>query len=405
MPHVDEPADSRALLHMPVNVRSASLALIAALLCLFALHWASAVFIPLMMGAMFSYALTPAVDLMSRWWLPRPAAAALLLIALLSTVGWGAYTLRADADSLIESLPDVARKLKESLRSPRNQPDSNFDRMQKAATQLEQAAVDGDATRSAVGKGVARVQIERAPFNIKDYLFVGGLRLAEMLAQCIVVCVITYFLLASGDAFRRKLVRIAGPTFGRRKITVQALNEISQQIQRYLVMQLLTSVGVGVATAAAFWMIGMKHFAVWGVAAAVLNLVPYIGSIVLCGVSAVVALTQFGTIEKALLVASVSVGLHIVSGYLVAPWLTGRTSRLSAVVVFVGVLAWGWLWGIWGLLLGAPMLMAIKAVCDRVDDLKPIGELLGGGNEIAKIAPPECVSEQTSDPDARNMQA
>lgn len=248
------------------------------------------------------------------------------------------------------------------------------------------------------------MQIEKPGFNIKDYVVVGGLRLAEMLAQCIVVCIITYLLLASGDAFRRKLVRVAGPTFGRRKITVQALNEITQQIQRYLVVQLLTSAAVGVATAAAFWMIGMEHVAVWGVAAAVLNLVPYIGSIALCGVSAVVALTQFGTIEKALLVASISVGLHIVSGYLVAPWLTGRTSRLSAVVVFVGVLAWGWLWGMWGLLLGAPILMAIKAVCDRVDDLKPIGGLLGGV-EIAKVTQSECGSEQTSDPGPRNMQA
>ena len=149
----------------------------------------------------------------------------------------------------------------------------------------------------------------------------------------------------------------------------------------------------------------MKHFAVWGVAAAVLNLIPYIGSITLCGVSAVVALTQFGTIEKALLVASISVGLHIVSGYLIAPWLTGRTSRLGAVVDFVRVLAWGWRWGMWRLLLCAPMLMEIKAVCDRVDDLKAFSELLGGGSESAKLAPPACVSEQTSNPDARNMRA
>jgi predicted PurR-regulated permease PerM len=356
------------------------------------------------MGLMFSYALTPAVDLMSRWRLPRPAAAALLLILILSTIGWGGYTLRDDANGLIESLPEAARKLKESVRSPRNQPESNFDKMQQAAAQLEQASAESDAARSPAARGVARVQIEKPAFNIKDYVVVGGLRLAEMLAQFIVVCVIAYFLLASGDVFRRKLVRIAGPTFAKRKLTVQALNEITEQIQRYLVVQLLTSAGVGVATAAAFWMIGMKHAAVWGVAAAVLNLVPYLGSIALCGLSAVVALTQFGTLEQALLVASVSVGVHIVSGYLVAPWLTGRTSRLSAVVVFVGVLAWGWLWGVWGLLLGAPMLMAIKAVCDRVDDLKPIGELLGG-IEIAKVAPSECDSEQTSDPEPRNMQA
>jgi predicted PurR-regulated permease PerM len=356
-----------------------------------------------MMGLMFSYALTPIVDFMSRWRLPRPACAAMLLIVILSAIGWGGYTLRDDANGLIESLPEAARRVKESMRSPRNQPESNFDKMQKAATQLEQAADDGDAARTAT-KGVARVQIEKPAFNIKDYVVVGGLRLAELLAQLIVVSVITYFLLASGDTFRRKLVRIAGPTFGRRRVTVQALNEITAQIQRYLVVQLLTSVCVGVITAAAFWLVGMKHAAVWGVAAAVLNLVPYIGSIALCGLSAVVALTQFGTIEKALLVASISIGLHIVSGYLVAPWLTGRTSRLSALVVFVGVLAWGWLWGVWGLLLGAPILMAVKAVCDRVDDLKPIGELLGG-IDIAKVAPSECDSEQTSDPDPRNMQA
>jgi predicted PurR-regulated permease PerM len=340
---------------------------------------------------------------MSRWRLPRPAGAALVLLVILSAIGGTAYALRDDADSLIQSLPEAARKVKESMRSPRNQPDSNFDKMQKAASQLEQAATEGDAARLSAAKGVARVQIEKPAFNIKDYIVVGGLRLAEMLAQFVVVCVITYFLLASGDSFRRKLVRIAGPTFGRRKVTVQALNEISEQIQRYLVVQVLTSAGVGIVTAAAFWVVGMKHAAVWGVAAAVLNLVPYIGSIALCGLSAVVALTQFGSIEKALLVASISVGLHIVSGYLVAPWLTGRTSRLSAVVVFVGVLAWGWLWGVWGLLLGAPILMAIKAVCDRVDDLKPIGELLGG-TDTAKIAEPACDSEQTSVADTSNMQ-
>jgi predicted PurR-regulated permease PerM len=197
------------------------------------------------------------------------------------------------------------------------------------------------------------------------------------------VCFITYFLLSSGDTFRRKLVRIAGPTFGRRRITVEALDEITHQIQRYLVVQLLTSAALGVVTAAAFWVIGMKHAAVWGVAAALLSLVPYIGPIVLCAVSGVVALTQFGTMDKALLVAGVSVALHFVSSHLVGPWLTGRTSRLSPVVVFVGVLAWGWLWGVPGLLLGAPILMAVKAVCDRIDDLNPIGELLGG-EELAR---------------------
>jgi predicted PurR-regulated permease PerM len=102
---------------------------------------------------------------------------------------------------------------------------------------------------------------------------------------------------------------------------------------------------------------------------------------VICGASAIVALLQFGTLQMAIAVGSVSIILHVISGYIITPWLTSRTSRLNAVVVFIGVLAWGWLWGVWGLLLGTPILMALKAICDRVDDLKAIGELLGGSDK------------------------
>ena len=108
-----------------------------------------------------------------------------------------------------------------------------------------------------------------------------------------------------------------------------------------------------------------------------LNLVPYLGSIIITGGLALVGLLQFGTPGMALLVGGVSLAIHGVSGQLVTPWLTSRNSRLNPVAVFVGMLAWGWLWGLWGLLLGVPLLMVVKAVCDRVDELGSIGELLG----------------------------
>ena len=166
------------------------------------------------------------------------------------------------------------------------------------------------------------------------------------------------------------------PTFGEKKLTIQALNEITEQIQRYLLVQVFTSLLVGLATWLCFLWIGVQHAAVWGLAAGVLNLVPYIGSIVFTGASAAVGLMQFGNLESAVLIAGISLVLHTVSGYVFTPWLTSRTSRMNAVTVFVGVLAWGWLWGIRGLFLGVPILMVVKAVCDRIDDLKPFGELL-----------------------------
>ena len=370
----------RLLLHMPVDVRSASMVVTAFLLSLYALHWAAEIVIPVLMGLLFSYALSPLVDRIGRLGIPRAIGAAVVMIAIVGGLAWTTYSLSDQANSLIESLPDAAKKLRDTLhaKSPATG-DTTMAQVQKAATTLEQAAADGTGAKTT--PGVAKVQIVKPTFNVQDYLFAGTMRAAEATAQAVVVAFITYFLLAAGDTFRRKLARIAGPNFAKRKITVQALDEITEQIQRYLLVQLLTSVMVGVATALVFWMLGVNNAAVWGVLAGVLNLIPYVGTVVICGASAVVALLQFGTLQMAVAVGSVSIVLHVISGYIVTPWLTSRTSRLNAVVVFIGVLAWGWLWGVWGLLLGTPILMALKAICDRVEDLKPIGELLGGGDK------------------------
>jgi len=377
----------RVLLHMPVDVRSASLVVIATLLALFALHWASAVFIPLMLGLMLSYALAPVVNLLARWRIPPPAGAAIVIVALVGALGFGGLALREQASNLIDSLPIVASKVRQALRELQLHPVSSIEQVQKAAAQIERAATDQAAPASSPPKGVTRVQIERPAFNVMDYVVPSSLRLLELIGQITFVGFVTYFLLAAGDTFRRKLARIAGPTFSKRRITVQALNEIAEQIQRYLITQLGISVLVGVATALAFWLIGMNNVAIWGIAAAVLNLVPYVGSIVLCAVSALAAFTQFGSIDKGLVVGGVSIALHVLTGYVLAPWLTSRASRLNAVAVFVGVLGWGWLWGVWGLLLGTPILMIVKAVCDRVDDLKPVGELLGGADPPNETLP------------------
>ncbi len=376
----EEPAveKGRVLLRTPIDVRSASMIVVASLLSLYALRWAAEIVIPVLMALLFSYALTPLVDRLVRAGVPRALGAAVVMISLVGGLAWGTWSLSDQANSLITSLPDAAQKLRDTLHPKLRDPaPSTIDTVQKAATTLAQAT-DSNAKAT---PGVAKVQIVKASFNVQDYLFTGTMRAAQATAQGVVVAFITYFLLAAGDTFRRKLARIAGPNFAKRKITVQALDEITEQIQRYLLVQLLTSVVVGVASALAFWALGFNNAAVWGVLAGVLNLVPYVGTMVICGASAVVALLQFGTPQMAVAVGSVSIILHVITGYIITPWLTSRTSRLNAVVVFVGVLAWGWLWGVWGLLLGTPILMALKAICDRVDDLKPIGELLGGSDK------------------------
>jgi predicted PurR-regulated permease PerM len=367
----------RLLLHMPVDVRSASLVVLAVLASVFALQWAAAVVIPLMVSLMLTYALAPLVDRLERWKISRWIGAAAILLGLGGAFGWTGYSLAGSASELVDALPLAAQKLRLAMHtSTRSADPSALDTVQKAAAQLEQAAEENSA-KVASRKGVARVMIERPSFNVRDYLWSGTVGLIAAAGQLTLVAFLTFFALGSGDTFRRKLVKITGPSLQKKKITVHVLDDITGHIERYLLVQILTSALVGVATGLAFWAIGLENAAVWGIVAAVTNLIPYIGSVIVMAAAALVAFLQFNGIQMALLVGGTSLVIHTLIGNLLVPVLTSKTSAMNPVAVFVGVIFWGWLWGIWGLLLGIPIMMVAKAVCDHVEDLQPIGELLG----------------------------
>jgi predicted PurR-regulated permease PerM len=369
--------ETKTLLPGPAHMRSISLLVIAVLLSLAALRFASAVFVPLVLGMLLSYALTPWVNLAVRLWVPRTLAAGILLLGIVGGVGTTVYSLKDDAVALIETLPEVAQNLRRTLDLRQAQGQAGaIDKVQKVATEIERSAqsASGDLEPE---RDVAKVQIEKPKFNVMNYLLPGTLGAAFFLAQFAMVVLVAFFLLAAGNNFRRKMVKLAGPTLSQKKLTVHALDEIGQQIQRDLQVQVFTCALVGIATWLAFLWIGVEHAAVWGVLTFVLNFIPYLGSLVAGSAAMLVGFSQFGSIEMALLTGGVIVFINSIEGYVLTPWLTSRAGRMNPVAVFVGVLAWGWLWGIWGLFLGVPILMVIKVVCDRVDDFKVVGELLG----------------------------
>ncbi|WP_332815001.1 AI-2E family transporter [Ramlibacter sp.] len=376
---IDPQEPPQVVLHPQADPRSLALAVLATLGVLAVLRWGSAFFIPLMLGFVFYYALAPVVEAMARARIPRPLGAGVLLLAILLGGGFALASLADDANELIESLPAAAERVRAKVQQ-RVGGDTPLEPVQKAAAELEKAAEaanTGARPAAPAPKGVQRVVVEKPRFDIREHLWSGTVGLVSLVGQVVLVTFLTYFLLLSGDTFRRKLVKIAGPGLSEKKLTVQALDEINVQIQRYLLVQLLASLGVGMVTGVVFAMLGLEHAAVWGVAAGILNLVPYVGSILVTLAAALVAFMQAGELELPLLVAGASLLINTVEGYLLVPWLTSKASRMNAVSVFIGVLFWGWLWGVWGLLLGIPIMMVIKAVCDRVEHLKPVGELLG----------------------------
>jgi predicted PurR-regulated permease PerM len=196
-------------------------------------------------------------------------------------------------------------------------------------------------------------------------------------AQAPIVLLLAYFLLASGVHFRRKLVQFVGPSLSRKKDAVRILEEIDVQVQRYLLTMLMSNTLVAIATWLAFEALGMEHAGVWGVASGVLHFIPYLGSALIVLGSGIAAFLQFGSPLHALATAGVALLVAGAIGYLFMTWLQSRAARVNAAVLFIALLFFGWLWGIWGLLLGAPLVAIVKVVCDRVEALKPVGELLG----------------------------
>lgn len=369
-------AEPETIARAPIDIRSASLAVLASIGILLFLRFAQEVFIPLVFGVLISYALDPIVSWLQRWSIPRALGAGVLLTVLVGGAGFGIYTLRDDAIAVIEKLPAAMKKARASLRVTRRDGRGLMDTMQEAATEMEKTtteAVGPDAARI----GVARVTVEDKPVNVGDYLWWGGTGIIAVCSEAVLVLFLVYFMLITGDLFKRKLIAIAGPSTVKRKITRQILDEIDRQIARYMLVQMVMALLVGLVSGVAFWWVGLAQAPIWGAAAGLLSTIPYFGPAIVMGGVFTIGLLQFGTILMGSYLAGLSLLIMTLEGALVKPWLIGRTARMNGAALFLGLMFWGWMWGVWGLLLAVPMIVMIKSVCDRIEDLKPIGELLG----------------------------
>jgi predicted PurR-regulated permease PerM len=372
----DSPADSAASPDRRVlwSRMSVSVGVLAVIAVVGALYLARAFFVPLLLGILASYALRPVVDWLKLCRVPRPVAAALVLAVLTASFSWVAFSVSDDIAGMVEKLPEAARKLRQTLSDGRENGPTALQNMQEAANELEGAATDAGA------KPGARVALARGTEStawLRDYALTQSALLFSVVGQAPIVLLLTFFLLASGEHFRRKLLGLVGPSLSRKRDAVQILEEIDVQIQRYLLATLVSNVSVAIVTWLVFLALGMEHAGAWGVAAGVLHFVPYLGPGSIAIASGVAGFLQFGSPLMGLAVAAASLVVATVVGVLFTTWLQGRFARVNAAVLFIALLFFGWLWGIWGLLLGAPLLVIIKVICDRIDLLKPARELLG----------------------------
>jgi predicted PurR-regulated permease PerM len=330
------------------------------------------VLIPIVLSVLISYALEPLVARLQSWHLPRVLGVPVVLTILLASGAAVTYGLRGEAAAFIERLPSGVHVVATAIqRATRGRPGA-VTRVQQAADELESAA---NAATGRKRDGVTQVWIDEPTLKWSNWLWQGWQGALEFGAQSFVVLCLVYYLLMAGDLYKRKIVRMV-PTLSDRKVTVGILDEINRQIERFLVARVLISVIVGAAVWLSFRLLGVEEAGIWGVISAVLYAIPIVGPTVVVVGAAIAAFVQFRSLEMTAVVAGVSVAIGAIEGNVLTPWLMSRAGDMNAGAVFVSLMFWGWIWGVWGLLLAVPITAAVKATCERIPEFQNVAELL-----------------------------
>jgi predicted PurR-regulated permease PerM len=356
---------------LPGTASGLAIGILAAAAVLFTLESAQGLLISLILGVIFAYTLNPVVVWLEWLKIPRVLGAGIVVIAVISVMVLGTYALRGQVQGILSQLPAAANKLSTGLASMQKGQRKNMINVQAAAAAMEKV------TNSASTEALAtHVVVDEPTFKINNFLWVGSKGVLEIIGQVAMVLFLVYFLLLAADTFKRKLVRITGPPLSSKKITVHILNGINSSIQRYMLMLLLTNVLVALLAWLAFHWIGLDNAGAWAVAAGVLHIIPYFGPGVVAVAVGMAGYMQSETLSMVLLASGSMLAIATVVGTFITTWMTGRIAKMNTAAVFISLLFWSWLWGLWGMLLSMPIIVIVKVVSQHVPRLSVVSELL-----------------------------
>jgi predicted PurR-regulated permease PerM len=345
-----------------VHIRSFALPGIFLILLLAALKLASEVFVPVAVALILKILFASVVRGASRFHIPEPVSAAVVLLAFVGSIGFGIYQLAVPATEWMAKLPQSMRQIEGKLRGVKQ----SVQKLSKAGQEVEKLAdlgSEGDKTQ--------KVEVKRAS--------VGATLLQPTQAFIVgagVTLVLLYFLLASGDLFLRKLLSVL-PSLHDKKLAVEISRQIEHDVSKYLLAITVVNVVFGAAIATAMYFLGLPNPILWGVMAGFLHYIPFLGAMVGISIVTMVALVTLDSLGTIALVPISYLGLNLLEEYIVLPLVIGRRLMLNTVVIFLWLIFWGWLWGVPGALIAVPLLAIVKIICEHVESLSPVAEFLG----------------------------
>jgi predicted PurR-regulated permease PerM len=363
-------------LRVSIDVRGLALAIVTTVVVVFALQWAEKFFIPLLLGIIIAYTLNPLVVWLERMKIPRMVGTSLVMLAVLCGSAFMTISLRGQVQTILDQLPVAAGKLSVALLSMRGGQPTTMQKVQAAAREIDKATSQAADIHSTPKQPATHIVIDEPAFKLGDFLMAGSMGVFGFISQSAMVIILVFFLLLAGDTFKRKLVRLTGPSLSDRKITVHILDEINLSIQSYMFTLLVANVLLALLTWTAFRWIGLDNAGGWAIAAGVLHVIPYAGPALIAVATGMVAFMQFESFGMALVVAGSSLAIATFVGIFIVTWMTGQIANLNAVAVFIALLFWGWLWGVWGLLLAIPIIGIVKVVSQHIEEFHPVAELL-----------------------------
>lgn len=368
------PPRERSIRARLAGLQSYALVAIATILLVAGLRAANGFFVPVIFGIVIALTLAPLVRRLERA-MPRWIASALVVLVAVGGLGTFAYSLSDEAAQAVAALPDATRTLRNTLRGMVNRNNGALSNLQKAATELQETATES-AERPTTPRGVMPVQVVEPPVDFSNLVWFGSQGVMAFVGSVAIVAFLVYFLLSSGELFKRKFVRMSGQRLSQRKITVQLIDDIGARVSKAMSHLAFAGLLVGLATWAFLSWFGVQYAALWGLAAGLMNAVPYLGPATVAVGLFLAALLQFGEVATAASIAGFSLVVTTIEGSLFTPIVFGRSVALNPVAVFVSFMFWGWLWGIPGMFLALPLLTILKTIAESVEDLAPLAELL-----------------------------
>lgn len=344
-----------------VEVRSIAITGLFVLAAFYTLYFARAFLLPIVLAVLLDFLLSPLIRGMKRARIPEPLSAALVIVVLLGTAGFAIYGLVDPAKEWVAKLPASMQEAENRLRKLR----TPVEQVSKTAEQVEQVAkVDnGPKTPEVVVKGP----------TLTERLF-GTTQ--TLIASAVEVIILLYFLLAAGDLFLQKLIKVL-PLLRDKKKAVAIARETEASISTYLVTVTLVNIGLGVAVAFVMFLLKMPNPLLWGALAALAEFVPYLGATALVAILTLAGLVTFEQVGHALLIPAAYLAVNVLQSQVLSPLILGRRLTLNPVAIFVGLVFWWWIWGIPGAFIAVPLIATFKIFCDHIEALAPIGEFLG----------------------------